>query len=198
MDINSVYNISNANFTGQDALAALLAKAKQGNQEALTEIYELYFKKLYRFIFFRVGHKQLAEDLAEDVFLRAFTKLSDVSDNASFQGWLYQIARNLVIDHYRQKKQIIDIEELENSLEYESNIIDVLDLQQQQKILLRLMKELGHEQQIVIKLKFLEGLDNAEIAVMLHKSEGAVRVIQHRAITKLQELISAEKPANEI
>ena len=189
MDLNSVYNISSTDFSSKDALAAVLAKAKQGNQEALAEIYELYFKKLYRFIFFRVGHKQLAED----VFLRAFTKLADVSDNASFQGWLYQIARNLVIDYYRQKKQIVDIDELENTLEYESNIIDVVDLQHQQKVLLRLLKELGTEQQIVIKLKFLEGLDNAEIAVMLHKSEGAVRVIQHRAITKLQELIGGQK-----
>jgi RNA polymerase sigma-70 factor (ECF subfamily) len=194
MDLNSVYNnISSTDFGSKDALTAVLAKAKQGNQEALAEIYELYFKKLYRFIFFRVGHKQLAEDLAEDVFLRAFTKLADVSDNASFQGWLYQIARNLVIDYYRQKKQIVDIDELENTLEYESNIIDVVDLQHQQKVLLRLLKELGTEQQIVIKLKFLEDLNNAEIAVMLHKSEGAVRVIQHRAITKLQELIGGQK-----
>lgn len=192
MDLNSVYNISRAPIGSQDALAALLAKAKQGNQEALAEIYELYFKKLYRFIFFRVGHKQLAEDLAEDVFLRAFTKLADISDNSSFQGWLYQIARNLVIDYYRQKKQIVDINDLENTLEYESNIIDVVDLQHHQKVLLRLLKELGTEQQIVIKLKFLEGLDNSEIALMLHKSEGAIRVIQHRAITKLQELTSGE------
>ena len=198
MDLNSVYNISSTDFTNQDSITALLAKAKQGNQEALAEIYDLYFKKIYRFIFFRVGHKQLAEDLAEDVFLKAFTKLADANEGASFQGWLYQIARNLVIDYYRQKKQIVDIDELENTLEYESNIIDVLDLQHQQKVLLRLMKQLGHEQQIVIKLKFLEDLDNAEIAEMLHKSEGAIRVIQHRAVTKLQELINQEKSKQDI
>ena len=189
MDINSVYSISSANFGNQDAMAALLANAKQGDQAALAEIYDLYFKKLYRFIFFRVGHKEIAEDLTEDLFVKAFTKLSGITDNNSFEGWLYQIARNLVIDYYRQKKLTVSIDEIENTLEYESNIIDVVDLQQQQKILLRHMKDLTAEQQIVIKLKFLEGLDNAEIAQMLHKNEGAIRVIQHRAIAKLTELI---------
>ena len=64
-----------------------------------------------------------------------------------------------------------------------------MDLNQQQKITLKLLKELVPEQQVVIKLKFFEGLENSEIAQMLHKSEGSIRVIQHRAINKLQELI---------
>jgi RNA polymerase sigma-70 factor (ECF subfamily) len=68
-------------------------------------------------------------------------------------------------------------------------VIDIVNLQRQQMIFLKLLKELGAEQQIVLKLKFLENLDNAEIAELLHKNEGAIRVIQHRAIAKLQELI---------
>lgn len=188
MPINSVYNISSTEFGSQNALAALLALAKSGDQEALGQIYDLYFKKIYRFIFFRVGHKQLAEDLSEDVFLRVFTKLSGISNDSSFEGWVYQIARNLVIDYYRQKKLTVAIEEVENTLEYETNLIDVVNLGQEQKVLFKLLKELGSEQQMVVKLKFFEGLDNVEIAQLLHKNEGAIRVIQHRAIAKLQEL----------
>ncbi len=189
MDSTSVYNISSPTLGKDDILLGLLARAKQGNQEAFGEIYDLYFKKIYRFIFFRVGHKEIAEDLAEEVFLKAFGKISGINEDGSFEGWLYQIARNLVIDYYRQKKFTVALEDVENTLEYESNIIDVLSLRDQQKTLLKLMKELGPEQQTVIKLKFFEGLENTEIAQALDKKEGAIRVIQHRAILKLQELI---------
>ncbi|MFI5205992.1 MAG: RNA polymerase sigma factor, partial [Candidatus Paceibacterales bacterium] len=153
------------------------------------EIYNLYFQKIYRFIYYRVGHKEMAEDLAEEVFLKAFTKIASVSENSAFLGWLYQIARNQVIDYYREKKLVVALDEIENTLEYETNVIDVVNLQQQQKVLLKLMKELMPEQQIVLKLKFFEDLENSEIAEMLHKNEGTIRVIQHRAIAKLQELI---------
>lgn len=190
MDTNSVFTFSGHNLGENDAvLPGLLAKAKGGEEAALAEIYSLYFKKIYRFIFYRVSHKEVAEDLAEEVFLKAFGKISSINETGAFEGWLYQIARNLVIDYYRQKKLTVPLDEIENTLVYESNIIDILNLQQQQKVLLEILKELGAEQQAVIKMKFLEGLENSEIAGLLNKSEGAIRVIQHRAITKLHELI---------
>jgi RNA polymerase sigma-70 factor (ECF subfamily) len=167
----------------------LFARAKTGEEAAFGEIYNLFFKKIYRFIFFRVGHKEVAEDLAEEVFLKAFTKIASINESSAFEGWLYQIARNLVIDYYRQKKSTVALEEIENTLEYETNVVDVVNLQKQQKIFLKLLKELGAEQQVVIKLKFFEELENSEIAELLGKNEGAIRVIQHRAIIKLQELI---------
>jgi RNA polymerase sigma-70 factor (ECF subfamily) len=172
-----------------DLLPNLVAKAKLGKEEAFGSIYNLFFEKIYRFIYYRVSHKEIAEDLAEDVFLKAFSKMSSVQDNDSFEGWLYQIARNKVIDYYRDKKQLVDLEEVENTLIYENNIIDVLELKENQKIFLELLKELGADQQMVIKMKFLENLENGQIAQVMKKKEGAIRVIQHRAIAKLQELI---------
>ena len=189
MDFNSVYSISSQNINGSDSQARLLARAKGGEEAAFAEIYNLFFKKIYRFIFFRVGHKEVAEDLAEEVFLKAFTKISSINESGAFEGWLYRIARNLVIDYYRQKKSTVALEEIENTLEYETNVVDVVNLQNQQKVLLKLIKELSAEQQVVLKLKFFEDLENHEIAELLNKSEGSVRVIQHRAIIKLQELI---------
>jgi RNA polymerase sigma-70 factor (ECF subfamily) len=191
MDPSSVFSISShSSEENREVLAPLLAKAKRGEQEAFGEIYNLYFKKIYQFIFYRVSAKEIAEDLTEDVFLKAFTKIASLKEDVTFAGWLYQIARNKVIDHYREKKIVVALDEVENTLEYESNIIDVVNLEHQQKVLLKFMKELTSEQQVVLKLKFFEDLDNAEIADAIGKNEGAVRVIQHRAITKLQELIS--------
>src|SRR3990167_15144 len=122
MDINSVLSISSHNLSqNRDILTGLLEKAKLGEEAAFGEIYNLYFKKIYRFVFYRVGHKEVAEDLAEEVFLKAFGKLASVNENQAFEAWLYQIARNLIYDYYRQKKITVPLEEVENTLEYESN-----------------------------------------------------------------------------
>ena len=194
----SVFSISSQNFgENNEILLPLLAKAKKGEQVAFGEIYNLYFKKIYQFIFYRVSHKEIAEDLAEEVFLKAFTKLSSVNDSKAFLGWMYQIARNQVIDYYREKKTIIALDEVENTLEYETNVIDVVNLQQEQIVLLKLIKELPSDQQLVLKLKFFEDLTNTEIAEALNKSEGAIRVIQHRGITKLQELLKNQVKKND-
>lgn len=190
MEKTGVFNFSSSNSAeNKDFLLLLLARAKQGESEAFGELYNLYFKRIFKFIYYRVGHKELAEDLSEDVFVKAYTRLASVQKDASFEGWLYQIARNTVIDYYRDKKMLVALDEVENTLEYESNILNVLELQEEQKILLRHLKELEPTQQVVIKLKFLEDLENAEIAALLNKTEGAIRVIQHRALTKLKELI---------
>lgn len=170
-------------------LEQILPKAQAGSNDALSEIYNTYFERLYRFIFYRVSHKETAEDLTEDVFIKIFKNLSKLEQAGAFEGWLFQIARNQVIDYYRSKKQTVALEDVENTLEYETNIVDIVNLKTEQIIFVKLLKELNDEQQQVIKLKFLEDLENDVIAQIMNKTEGAIRVIQHRAIAKLKELI---------
>ncbi len=186
-------------FTSQSQnpeLAELLKLIKKGENAAFGRLYDLYFLRIYRFIYYRVGHKETAEDLAEEVFLKVHAAIFKLDAEGAFEGWLYRIARNLIIDYYRRHKLTVALEDVENTLEYESNIIDVINLKQQQKILFRLIKLLSADEQSVIKMKFLEDLDNAIIAQALNKSEGSVRVIQHRAISKLQKYIK-EQSLNE-
>ncbi len=189
MDLNSVFIFSALKEPNSRVSDEVFDKAKSGDQVAFGQIYNLYFQKIYRFIYFRVSHKQVAEDLAEEVFLKVFGKIGSARGGDSFEGWLYQIARNMVIDYYREKKVDVALDEIENTLEYESNIVESVDLKQDQQLMLKLLKQLTSEQQMVVKLKFIEDLENATISELLHKTEGAIRVIQHRAITKLQELV---------
>ncbi len=190
---SDVYIFSSSNLSGKiEVPYSTFDKAKHGDEAAFGHIYDLFYKKIYRFIYFRVSHKETAEDLAEEVFLKAFGRIGSVRNHEALEGWLYQIARNTVIDYYRAKKTTVALDDIENTLQYESAIIDILNLSQDQQLLMDAVKELGAEQQIVIKLKFLEELDNATIAELLDKTEGAVRVIQHRAIAKLQELIKTK------
>lgn len=172
-------------------LETLLVDAKNGKDSAFSKLYELYFDKIYRFAYFRVSHKEIAEDITEEVFIRAFTSLSSLDKASSFESWLYQIARNRIIDYYRAKKQLLPLDDLENTLEYETNVIDNVNLQFDQKIFVKVLRDLPEEQQTIIRMKFYEDLTNTEIADMTGKTEGAIRVIQHRALTKLKELIDA-------
>lgn len=167
----------------------ILRQAQAGTTEAMAVLYNHYFERIYRFIYYRVSHKETAEDLTEEVFVKVFDKLKDLEQLAAFEGWLFQIARNKVIDYYRSKKQTVALEDVENTLEYETNIVDIVNLKTEQIVFIKLLKELSDEQQQVIKLKFLEDIDNSIIAEMMNKTEGAIRVIQHRAITRLKELI---------
>lgn len=180
---------AHSNQIPQHIFAQTLVQAQAGSDSALTALYNHYFERLYRFIYYRVSHKETAEDLTEEVFVKVFKNLRTLEQPAAFEGWLFQIARNLVIDYYRSKRPVVPLEEIENTLEYETNIVDLVNLQTEQTIFIKLLKELSPEQQQVIKLKFLEDIDNAAIAQIMEKTEGAIRVIQHRAISKLKELI---------
>ncbi len=173
-------------------LERLVARALRGEEAAFGQIYDLYFEKIYRFIFYRVNHKEAAEDLVAETFIRVWDKLPEIQGPSSFTPWLYQIARNLVIDYYRSRKTTVDLLELENVLVYEDSILDKTDFSFQQKLFLDALQKLPSVQQQVIKLKFLDELTNEEIAKILNKSEGAVRVIQHRAIAELKKLLNHE------
>lgn len=170
-------------------IQSLVKKAAGGDSLAFGQIYDLYFDKVYRFVYWRVNHREAAEDLVSETFIRAWNKIGGISSPDSFNGWVFQIARNLVIDYYRSRKENVDLSLLENVLEYEDNIVDRANFSFQQKAFLEVLQELSAEQQLVLKLKFLEELENDEIAAILNKTEGAVRVIQHRAIAELKNLI---------
>lgn len=171
----------------------LLKKAMAGDSAAFGQVYDIYFQKVYRFVFYRVGHKEAAEDLVSETFVRAWARLSEINEIRAFRGWLYQIARNLVIDYYRGKQVMVDLEILENVLEYEDNLVDRANLAVEQDLFLLALAQLAPAQQTVIKLKFLEGLENDEIAKLLNKSEGAIRVIQHRAIQELKNILEKSR-----
>lgn len=170
---------------------SLILQAKRGDEQSFGQLYELYFEKIFKFIYFRVSHKEVAEDLTEEVFIKAWQKIGHVKEE-SFAGWLYQIAKNRVIDYYRQKKITIDLDEISNILETDDDLSGDANALIEHQIFIGLLKQLTPEQQIIIKLKFIEDLDNDEIAELISKSEGSIRVVQHRAIQKLQELFNKQ------
>src|SRR5262245_42914282 len=98
-------------------LQNLLQKAQSGDRDAFGLLYDAYRERIYRFIFFRVGHKELAEDILADTFVKVWLKISNVNSLPAFGGWIYQVARNSVIDYYRIKGEPnISLDEVSESL----------------------------------------------------------------------------------
>src|SRR3990167_5370778 len=171
-----------AESSNKNQVEELVRKAMRGDETAFGQLYDLYFEKVYRFVFYRVNHREAAEDL-----------VSEIQGPGAFNGWIFQIARNLVIDYYRAKKITVNLDDLENVLQYEDNILERTNFDFDQRAFMEALPKLGADQQIVIKLKFIDELDNEEIAALLKKSEGAIRVIQHRALTELKKLLNQDE-----
>jgi RNA polymerase sigma-70 factor (ECF subfamily) len=101
-----------------------------------------------------------------------------------------------LIDYYRKQREVLDISEVENIIESDQNIVEETELLINQKLLLEMIRKLTPEQQIVMKLKFLEGMETEEVSEMISRSAGSIRVIQHRAIQRLHELMQEKENKN--
>ncbi|MCB0216140.1 MAG: sigma-70 family RNA polymerase sigma factor [Caldilineae bacterium] len=172
--------------------AALRERAIALDPGALGEIYDTYAGKLYGYIYHRTGDAKLSEDLAGDVFVRMLEAIrSDRGWNTSLQGWLYRIAHNLIIDHFRRASNREGVELDERWMapaEPGFNFEGVFASNQ-----LRLgMRFLTDEQQQVVILKFVEGLGNAEVAEIMGKTEGAIKALQHRALNALRNIVETQ------
>jgi len=174
-------------------LKFILEACQRGDRTAFARIYDDFSARLYRFIYLRVGHREVAEDILADSFVKAWVKISQVNSPKAFSAWIFQIAKNNIIDYYRVRKSTIAVEEVEQTLEDAASPIDETELRLDQKRILVALDSLPKDQQQVIRYKFFEDLTNPEIALIMNKSEGAIRVIQHRAIVRLQEILRQKK-----
>ncbi len=173
----------------------LIQKAMEGEASAFGDLYDHYQPKLYRFIYLKVSHREEAEDLTHQVFLKAWRSIPQFKDQGlPLSSWLYRIARNHVIDFYRTRKSTFSIDETpEGVLEDEDSFSD-LDVEKKMQLekVMRALKELSDDYQSLIILRYIEDLSYTEIAQSLGRKEGTIRVLHHRALKKLQTIIEKE------
>ncbi len=178
----------------------IIARARLGDAQAFGLLYDHYAQPIYRFIAVKVSVRQEAEDLLHEVFLAAWQKLPGyASYGFPFSSWLYRIARNRVIDHYRTHRAHSSFDdERAPSLEDQALLIDerhgdAVDMKIDLAMVQGAMKELSPDQQDVLIFKFVEDMDVPEIAHLMNKKEGTVRIIQHRAILQLKKILAKQK-----
>jgi RNA polymerase sigma-70 factor (ECF subfamily) len=173
--------------------AALVEQAIAGNADAFGKLYLLYLDAIYRYVYFRTKNANDAEDLTEQVFLKAWEALPDYKQcGHPFTSWLYRIAHNAVIDHHRRQKPVVSVPlpEKGDGAGKQSTALEQIIEAEEVNALVTAIAQLPDEQQQVIILRFVEGLSHAKVARIVDKSEGACRVIQHRALAALNQLLT--------
>jgi RNA polymerase sigma-70 factor (ECF subfamily) len=148
--------------------------------------YESHAKAIYKFLFWRTRDAQLSEDLTSSTFEKAWISRGSFR-GGSVQAWLYRIARNVLIDHWR-KKQPLYVEDTDLLyLDTQPTAAEVLDKKQQLKELQRALDTLPDGMRQIVMMRFIEGYSCKQVAETLSMSESNVRVIQYRALKKLKE-----------
>jgi RNA polymerase sigma-70 factor (ECF subfamily) len=169
----------------------LVERAVRQDPKAFGKLYEMYFDKIYNYLYFKTMHRNEAEDLTARVFMKAWEAIGNFEwQGYPFSTWLYRIAHNQLVDHYRTRRPVLPLEAAEH---YECGedpfeAVEHASLMAQVKSAL---KNLTLEQQRVVTLRYFEGYSICEIARMMGKAPDAVRAMQHRALRVLQPRVRA-------
>ena len=173
----------------------LVDRAQLGDRAALEELYLIHFDRIYGYLHVSVGNKHDAEDLTTQTFLRMLEAIGKFRwQSAPFSAWLFRIAHNLAMDHFRaakrwQPEEDVPEPEPDESTSAEAGAFESIG----RKSMLTLIEDLSPEQQQVLTLKFVFNFANAEAGTILGKTEGAIKSLQHRALVSLQKQLEQAK-----
>jgi RNA polymerase sigma-70 factor (ECF subfamily) len=175
----------------------LVERAQRGDRDALEELYLIHFDRIYAYLHVSVGNRHDAEDLTTQTFLRMLESIGRFRwQSAPFSAWLFRIAHNLAMDHFRATKRI-QLEETPPEPEPDEHTSAEHDAFASigRKSMLELIDDLSPEQQQVLTLKFVFNFANAEAGTILGKTEGAIKSLQHRALATLQKQLERSEQA---
>lgn len=177
------------------AVVELVGRASAArDQAAFGELYDRFLDPVYRYLYYRTGSVIEAEDLTEQVFLKAWTAIQRFRwQGKPFQAWLYTLAHNLLVDHRRRARPITSLDDGDRAMDVESESA-TRELTQwiDAELLASAVSQLTSDQQQVIVLKFIDGFDTARIAELLDKQEGTVRALQMRALRSLRRVLEQQ------
>jgi len=175
-------------------LEAELVRRSQNDARAFTDLYEHYFPRVYKYVYYRVGERTVTEDLVSTIFLKVVKRINSYRERrGEFSPWLFRIAHNVVVDYYREKAR--------SEVSLEEGAIEIVSTRfTEQQVLERLSDKellakvacLADREREIIGLKFGAGLSNGQIADLLNLSDNHVAVILYQAMKKLRQRIAEE------
>jgi len=168
-------------------LDQLVARAKDGDESAFGEIYELWVERVFRFIVFKVKDREIAKDISSEIFLKCWRKLKSFKggDEAAFSRWLFAIVRNSIIDYYRAKREAVSLGDLPELEDWSKGTDEIENVK-----LLAALEGLPKNYQEVLKLRFIDELSFSRMAQVLKKKEANVRQLVSRALNALRKQLS--------
>lgn len=173
----------------------LVRLAQHGDGDAFGRLYDRYVDSVFRFIYYRVNDRALAEDFTSETFLRALRRISTISyQGRDIGAWFITIARNIVLDHVKSARNRLETTtgETPESKEHVPSTENAVLQSLQSEHLMAAIGELGNEQRECVLLRFIHGLSVNETAAVMGKNGGAIKALQHRAVRKLADLVGAE------
>jgi RNA polymerase sigma-70 factor (ECF subfamily) len=174
-----------------------IMRAQRGDASVISELYERNRQSIFRYLYYRVGDLQTAEDLTADVFVRMLHALNGYQPrNVSFEAWLFQIARNLAIDHHR-KMSLRKHVSLEDAQGQAGPALQAHDLPFDSQSLQHALEQLNETQRDVIILRFINQVPLAQVAGALHKSEDAIKALQRRGLAALRQILDGLEIQND-
>jgi len=177
-----------------DEERALVQRASAHDANAFAQLYDRYVAKIYKYIYYRTGASMSVEDLTAQVFLKAWESIDGYRwTERPFAAWLFRIAHNLIIDHYRQQREFVSIDDLVLEDDHTPPLDDLAQLHLTSEQIRQAIAKLTDDQQQVIILKFIEGYEIEQVADILGKDARAIRSLQHRALASLQRILRQGK-----
>ncbi len=181
------------------ALVQLIQNAQAYDPAAFDHLYELYAQPIFRYLYHRVGDREIAEDLTGEAFLRLMENIQSYrigprDQKSIFSAWFYRIAHNLMIDYIRRQNRHTEMLPDDHTSD-DDQPLNLMEQGLTQSRLQAALRELTPDQQDVVILRFFDELSNAEVAQVMGRSEGAVKALQHRALAALQKALTGDATA---
>jgi RNA polymerase sigma-70 factor, ECF subfamily len=189
-----VFKGDDTRTTPPDDLRELLECAERAEPAALGMLYDRFSIRIYNYIYHRVGQADVAEDLTAQVFVKMLEAVNQRRGwQSSFTGWLFRIAHNLVVDHYRHKRRsmVVNIDDATPLAASDGDPVRGSEADYDREQLRLSLGKLTDEQAQVITLRFLEDLSIAEVADVMEKTEGAIKALQYRAVLALRRMMES-------
>jgi len=176
-------------LASRDPEEVLIHQAATGDQAAFTALYEMHAERVYKHVRFQVPDGHDAEDITQEVFVKAWKSMPRYRrTGAPFVSWLIVIARNAIVDHFRSKKKVRELDE-SNEPHSQSDPVSTVEAEFGRAEIREAVMSLKGDKRTVVLMHFIDGFSYQEIGKALGKSEGAVRVIQHRALRDMKKLL---------
>ncbi len=181
-------------MANEASIRNLVKKAKAGREpEAFGQLYDEYVDQIFRYVYYKVGDFAEAQDLTGQTFLKAFENIDSYEmRDVAFSSWLYRIAHNLVVDHFRResKRENVPIDDQPPTVSDRGNPVETVMADMESERLYRAMQKLTHNQREVLVLKFIDNLSNSQVAEIMGISVGAVKSTQKRGLLSLNRILS--------
>lgn len=179
-----------------------LIDAAKSDPVAFGELYKRYIGKIYNYIYYRTGQTKDAEDLTEKVFFKALSHIKSYKHmGLPFSAWLYRIAHNLVANYHRDRarQQELPLDDLPGKILPHAGLLPESSIVRSQEMedLMARIRDLADNRQELLILKFVDQLSNAEIGLIMRKSEGAIKSLYHRTLIELREKLNSEEKGSE-